>query len=45
MHIKNATFKLIVLSKHIKLDYIINFKKEECYYVNVNNAYLAIRIS
>ena len=43
VHVKNAINKLILLSKHIKLNRIINFKKKDCYATNIIDVYLIIK--
>ncbi len=45
MHIRNAIAKLIILFKYIKLSYITNFEEKDCYYINLKNVYLAIKIN
>ena len=45
VHLKNAINKLILLSKHIKLDRIINFEKKNCYAADIIDAYLIIEIN
>ena len=45
MHIYNIINKTMRLSKHIKLNKIINFKKKNCYYLNSANVYLTIEIN
>ena len=45
VHIKNTIDKLILLSRHIKLNRIINFEKKNCYATNIINVYLIIEIN
>ena len=45
VYIKNAIDKLILLSRHIKLNCIINFEKENCYAINIIDAHLIIEIN
>ena len=45
VHVKNAIDKSILLSKHIKLNRIIDFKKEDCYATNIIDVHLIIKIS
>ena len=45
VHVKNVIDKLILLSKHIKLNHIINFEKEDCYAADIIDVYLIIEIN
>ena len=45
VHVRNAINKSILLSKHIKLNRIINFKKENCYATNIIDAHLIIKVN
>ena len=45
VHVKNAIDKLILLSKHIKLNRIIHFEKKDYYATNIINAHLIIEIN
>ena len=45
VHVKNAIDKSILLSKHIKLNHIINFEKKDCYAINIIDAHLIIEIN
>ena len=45
VHVKNAINRSILLSKHIKLNHIINFKKEDCYVTNIIDVHLIIKIN
>ena len=45
MYVRNVTNKSVTLFKHVKLKYIINFNKEDYYYVNSKDVHLPIDIS
>ena len=45
VHVRNAINKSILLLKHIKLNRIIDFKKEDCYATNIIDAHLIIEIN
>ena len=45
VHVKNAINKSILLSRHIKLDRIIDFEKKDCYATNTIDAHLIIKIN
>ena len=45
VHVRNAIDKSILLSRHIKLNRIINFKKKDCYATNIIDVYLIIEIN
>ena len=45
VHVRNAIDKSILLLRHIKLDRIIDFEKENCYAANIIDAHLIIEIN
>ena len=45
VYVKNAIDRSILLSKHIKLNCIIDFEKENCYATNIIDAHLIIEIN
>ena len=45
VHVKNAIDKSILLSRHIKLNRIIDFEKENCYAADIIDAHLIIEIN
>ena len=45
VHVRNAIDKSILLLRHIKLDRIIDFEKENCYATNIIDAHLIIEIN
>ena len=45
IHVRNAIDKSIVVFKHIKLDKIFDFEKENCYHVDSTNVHLTIDVN
>ena len=45
MHVRNVIDQTVQLSKHIKLNKIIDFEEKDCYHLNASNAHLITKIN
>ena len=45
IHVRNATNKLITLSKHIKLSRLFDYDEKNCYYANVFEIHLIVDVN
>ena len=45
IHVKNVIDKTIIVSKHIKLNKLIDFDEKNCYHVDVINVFLIVDIN
>ena len=45
VHVRNATNKFIILSKHIKLNKLFDYDEKNCYHANVSKVHLIVDIN